>query len=134
MSTDLKVSVVTQEGEAYESTCDFVKFSSVSGEVGVTLDHISSVIDVNFTDVFLEDENDEVQAKFFVGSGIVSIRNNVVTFLCNEFLLPTDIDQKAEKLNSKEAKEAYANAKTATDKQVFLKNQQIADSKLRLFS
>ena len=131
MSQPLNVSIIVNDGEKVSESCDYVKFFSTQGEVGVTDNHITSVLDVNFTDFILE-YNDQVKAKYYLGSGIVSIRNNDITVLVDECLESKDLNVKELKQELADAKECYSDPKKIEQKSNYLVTMLRCETKLRV--
>ena len=131
MDGKLKVIVVTHEGSVIDSSCSSLKFFSVSGDVGIIPGHITSLFNVKFSDVTLETD-EVVSESFYIGAGIVSVRDNVVTILTNECVLKESIDNIEQTKLLNEANENYTKAKDFTAKDSYLTSKLICEAKLRI--
>ena len=133
MAEKLTVQVITVNGEEYQSEAGSCSFYSSSGHVGILPGHITSVIDISYTTVELIDENEVVFSKFFVTSGLASIRNNCVSFLCESFVQKDDLNLTDLNKELKICNEDYQKAKNNSDKYKLLQDKLILEEKVKVF-
>lgn len=134
MIDKLTVQVITVNGEEFKCDAHSISFYSTTGHVGILPGHITSVINISYTAVELIDENEQIINKFFVTSGLVSVRDNSISFLTKSFIQKSDLNVNELKKKLKFCNENYQKAKSYDDKAKLLHEKLVLEEKSKILS
>lgn len=108
MEKSFKLIIVTPDKELYNG--DVIKLNSESsdGKFGILPNHMAMASDVipNITDFQAKDGK---EYKCFVSSGVIKVRKNEVTILCNAAEWPENVDKNRAEAAKKRAEDRLKN-------------------------
>jgi F-type H+-transporting ATPase subunit epsilon len=109
--------VLTPERAVLKTTADFVAIPAHDGEIGILRDRAPLLCRLGIGIVRME--TDQGQQRLFVDSGFAEVRDNQLTILTEDALLPDQVNIEAEK-----AAQAAAEARQATTEEEHEARQQ----------
>ncbi len=130
-NTMISLKVMTHEGELLNKTVNYVKFFSCTGDVGVYPGHTTSIIKIDGSDLIYETDG-EVSESVYIGSGVVTIRDDNVIVLTETCLFSDQIDQKEEEKRLDAYEATYRETMEHFAKEEARQNRLSAEAKLRV--
>ncbi|GAA0125869.1 MULTISPECIES: F0F1 ATP synthase subunit epsilon [Clostridium] len=108
MENSFKLIIVTPDKELYNGNVVKLSSESSDGKFGILPNHMAMVSEVIPTIVNFQDVNGK-EYKCFTSSGVIKVRKNEVTILCNAAEWPEDIDKKRAESAKKRAEDRLKN-------------------------
>lgn len=112
----LTVNVVTPDGLIYDHKAQIVVARTVSGELGILLNHAPIIVPLAIDEVRVRRIDDETHVDWIaVNGGILEVRNNVVTIIADTAERERDIDVSRAERAKQRAERTIEEAKATQD-------------------
>lgn len=112
--TELKVDIVSAEGNIHQGEAAMVFAPAEMGEVGIAPRHAPLLTRLKPGEVRVKTPNGE-ELQFFVGGGILEVQPHLVTVLADTAIRGEDADMEAAEAAKLRAEEALKGASSETD-------------------
>lgn len=73
--SELKVEIISTEGEIFNGSCKIAVIPSVSGEIGIMSGHEAIISHLKSGDIIIYDNNETIIQKFTIENGFASTEN-----------------------------------------------------------
>ncbi|MEM9172922.1 MAG: F0F1 ATP synthase subunit epsilon [Pseudomonadota bacterium] len=111
---DLRVDIVSAEGEIFSGTATMVFAPASQGEIGIAPRHAPLLTTLAPGEVRVQVE-DEAEKFFYITGGMIEVQPNMVTVLADTALRDDELDEAAALEAREAAEEALKNASETTD-------------------
>ena len=112
--TNIKVDIVSAEGEIFSGEASMVFAPAKMGEVGIAPRHAPMLTPLSPGEVRVQDENGQEEG-FYITGGLMEVQPHFVTVLANTALRGDQLDEEAALASQQEAEEALKGASEETD-------------------